>query len=422
MRRVVVTGMGVVSPNANNIPTFEKALKNGQSGIRYQPEMEKHNFRCQVGGIPEIDESLLEPYFSVSALRALRSTNIQYACLASLEAYKDAGLQIDTANTSWDTGCIYGCSISDVTHIKNVILAVDEHRPRTLGSRYVAQCMTSGPSAYLSRIFGFGNHVFSNSSACSTGTESLLMAYERIKSGLANRMLAGSCEPFSLYSWGAFDSMRVLNSKHNDQPEAASRPFSQSAGGFVPGSGAATLILEDLATAQKRGAKIYAEILGGAMLCGGQRMGGTMTAPNSVGVQRCIQQAIQNANIQAADIDLIVGHLTATMGDKIEVNNWREALGLPRDQFPYINSLKSMIGHCLSAAGSIECVGTILQLYHGFVQPNINCEDLHEEILQVVDENTIPRQKIDRPLQVAIKANFGFGDVNSCIVLKKYEA
>lgn len=419
MKRVVITGIGVVAPNGNNISSFLNALQNGTSGVQHHQMLEEANFRCQVAGMPEIDESILENYFSKSTIRGLKSNSIKYSCLASIEAYLDAELAIDPDIADWDMGCIYGCSISDNYLVKDVIDAVERKDPRSLGSRYVAQCMTSGSSAYLTQVFGLANHVYSNSSACSTGTESILMAYEKIKSGQAKRMLAGSCEPSNLYTLAAFDGMRVMCGKYNDQPEKASRPMSNSAAGFVPGSGAASLILEDLDEAVKRDAKIYGEILGGAMNCGGQRNGGSMTAPNNEGVQRCISNALTNANINAEEIDLIVGHLTATYADKVEINNWVEVLKRSSKNFPFINSLKSMTGHCLSAAGSIECVSALLQMEHSFVHPNINCEDKHPEILELIDQECIPTQKIDKSIDVVIKANFGFGDVNSCIVLKK---
>ncbi len=422
MRRVVVTGMGVVAPNGNNLPEFKNAIINGRSGIRFLKELKEHNFACQVAGIPaEINEALLEPYFSKSTFKGLKGLSIKYASLATIEAYQNAGLSINPEETDWDTGCIYGHAVGDFLVLKGIIDNVELKRPRKMGSRYVAQGMNSGPCAHLAQVFGLGNQVMSNASACSTGTESIIMAFHKIRNGSAKRMIAGSCESANKFTWGAFDAMRVMNARSNDQPHLASRPMSASANGFVPGAGAATLILEDLETAVNRGATIYAEILGGAINCGGQRNGGTMTAPNNEGVQRCIHQALQEAKTKGNDIDLIAGHLTATYADKVEVKNWLAALGRSKDNFPYINSLKSMIGHCVGAAGSIECIATILQIHNNFVHPSINSEDLHPEIEEMIDAKCIPSQKIDTKIDIAIKANFGFGDVNSCIVISKYK-
>jgi 3-oxoacyl-(acyl-carrier-protein) synthase len=196
--------------------------------------------------------------------------------------------------------------------------------------------------------------------------------------------------------------------------------MSASASGFVPGSGAGAMVLEDMESALNRGAYIYAEVLGGNINSGGQRGNGTMTAPNSVAVQRCIKDALKNANIDAKDVDAINGHLTATSKDSLEITNWVEALDRKGTDFPYINSLKSMTGHCLSAAGSIESIASVLQLRHNFIFPNINCEDMHPEITDQIDTEKIPIQNIDKQLNIIAKASFGFGDVNACILFKKF--
>jgi len=281
--------------------------------------------------------------------------------------------------------------------------------------------MNSGVSAYIGGKLGLGNQVTTNSSACTTGTESILMAYERIKSGQAKRIIAGSTSDSGPYIWGGFDAMRVCTFKHNDTPEKGSRPMSATASGFVPGSGAGALISEDLETAISRGAKIYAEVLGGNINSGGQRGEGTMTAPNSIAVQKCIVDAIANAGISTNDIDAINGHLTATTKDSLEIKNWTEALKRNGTNFPYINSLKSMVGHCLSGAGSVESVASVLQIHHGFVFPNINCEDLNPEIAALINETKIPQQIIKKDITIVAKASFGFGDVNGCVIFKKYQ-
>jgi 3-oxoacyl-(acyl-carrier-protein) synthase len=280
--------------------------------------------------------------------------------------------------------------------------------------------MSSGISAYLGGKLGLGNQVNTNSSACTTGAESILMAYERIKSGLANRMLAGSTSDSGPYIWGGFDALRVCTFKHNETPKQGCRPMSASASGFVPGSGAGAFVLEELETALSRGVRIYAEVLGGNVNSGGQRGLGTMTAPNPIAVQKCIKDAISNARIHADDIDTINGHLTATSKDSLEIENWSVALGRSGIDFPYINSLKSMIGHCLSAAGSIESVAAVLQLHQGFIFPNINCEDMNPEIAKRIDTSRIPQELIETELNIIAKASFGFGDVNGCVILKKY--
>jgi 3-oxoacyl-(acyl-carrier-protein) synthase len=281
--------------------------------------------------------------------------------------------------------------------------------------------MNSGVSAYLGGKLGLGNQVTTNSSACTTGTESILMGYQRIKSGQAKRILAGSTSDSGPYIWGGFDAMKVCTFKHNETPEQGSRPMSASASGFVPGSGAGALVLEDLETALARDVKIYAEVLGGNLNSGGQRGQGTMTAPNPVAVQKCIKNAIENSGIHPNEIDAINGHLTATSKDRLEIENWSEALNRKKIDFPYINSLKSMVGHCLSGAGSIESVASVLQLYHGFIFPNSNCDDLHPEITALIHASRIPQKLIEKELTIIAKASFGFGDVNGCVIFKKFK-
>ncbi len=419
-RRVVVTGMGVVSPNGVGIPAFLDALQKGVSGIRFVPLYRELNFSCQVTGKPMFEWEDLKNYISEVSFHGLRATNIGYGIKAALDAWADAGNSYETETPRWDTGCVFGNSIADTEAMKNVITRVDNKEVKKLGSRVVEQAMNSGVTSYISGRLGLGNKVSTNSVACATGTQAILMGYEYIKHGYARCMLVGSAEHVDTYVYGAFDSMRVLSRKFNDDPERASRPMSRTAGGFVPGSGAGALVLEDLDDAVARGAHIYAEVLGGSTNSGGQRGGGSMTAPNPEGVIRCIQEAVQQAGISSSDIDLISGHLTATMADRQEVSNWAKALGRSGSSFPYINSLKSMIGHCLSAAGSIESVASILQIHHGFVHPNINLEDPIPEIEEIINIDSLPTQQVKKEINIVAKANFGFGDVNSCLIFKKY--
>ena len=422
-KRVVITGLGVVAPNGVGIDAFTHAIKNGISGIKHDAELERLQFSCQIAGKPDISTELSLNYFSELELRNFNSSGILYGVIAGIDAWKDAGLSMEIKEEpDWDSGTLFGTGTSGIDKFRESIYKIDDFQTRRLGSTAVAQTMNSGVSAYLGGKLGLGNQVSTNSSACTTGTESILMAFERIKSGQAKRILAGSTSDSGPYIWGGFDAMKVCTFKHNESPEQGSRPMSETASGFVPGSGAGALVLEDLETALARGARIYAEVLGGNINSGGQRGQGTMTAPNSSAVQKCITKAIANSGIHANQIDAINGHLTATSKDSLEINNWSTALDRKGIDFPYINSLKSMVGHCLSAAGSIESVATILQLYHGFVFPNMNCEDLHPEISSLIDPSRIPQQLIEKELTIIAKASFGFGDVNGCVIFKKYKS
>ncbi len=421
-KRVVITGMGVVAPNGVGVPDFLNSLQKGISGIQYYQELKDQGFSCCIGGVPDVSDELKRNYLTALQLRNFNSSGILYGCMAGMDAWKDAGLEIsEETPVDYDTGILFGAGQSGVDKFREAVYKLDAGLVRRLGSNTVPQTMSSGISAYLGGILGCGNQVSTNSSACTTGTEAVLMGAERIQNAKAKRMLVGSCSDHGTYIWGGFDAMRVMTYKHNDNPKQGSRPMSASASGFVPGSGAGALLLEDLETAKKRGAHIYAEILGGHINSGGQRNGGTMTAPNSIAVQKCIKTAVIDAGIQTSEIDTINGHLTATSKDPLEIRNWKNALSLSKENFPSINSLKSMTGHCLAAAGSIECVASVLQIQHDFVFPSINCQDLHPEIKEEIGDVSIPNQQKKQQVNTVIKASFGFGDVNACVIFRKYK-
>ena len=422
-RRVVITGMGVVAPNGHGLAAFEQALRDGISGIRHIPELAELKFACQVGGVPQDFEAIRTGYFDREKLLSLND-NIGYASVAAVDAWRDAGFAVPEAeddSVDWDTGVIAGSGIGGMDTIaRTVVPMVNAGNVRRMGSRIVEQVMNSGTSARIAGLLALGNQVTSNSSACSTGNEALIEAMTRIRSGLALRMVAGGSEGASPYIWAGFDAMRVICRKFNDRPSEASRPMSAGAAGFVPGSGGALLVIEELESARARGARIYAEVLGGMVNCGGHRMGGTITAPNPEGVRRCIQGALADAGIEPGEVDAINGHLTATYADPLEVKNWSAALGRGPENFPWINSTKSMIGHCLGAAGAIECVAAVLQIYHGFIHPSLNCSDLHPDIESFAA--SIPQKAVSFPgLRTIAKAGFGFGDVNSCLIFRKWE-
>jgi len=418
--RVVITGLGVVAPNGVSVTEFTENIKNGVSGIAHFPELEALNFSCQIGGRPIISEEKKRDYFTALQLRNFNSSGIMYGVIAGMDAIRDAKINVDGEDPNWDLGIIFGTGSSGVDKFREAIYKLDEGKVRRLGSTVVVQTMMSGVTAYLTGMTGAANVVTTNSSACATGTEAIIMAYERIANGKAKQILCGSTNDYGPYIWGGFDALKVMAYKYNDNPTEASRPMSETANGLVPGAGAGAFILESLESAKTRGAKIYAEVLGGAVNSGGQRGEGSMTAPNSVAVQRCIKGAMTDAEVSGADIDYINGHLTATIKDSTEIKNWCTALERSGNDFPYINSLKSMVGHCLAASGSIECVATILQMHHGFVFPSINCEDLHPEIVALIGSDKVPQKKIDTPINIAAKASFGFGDVNACVIFGKY--
>ena len=419
--RVVITGMGVVAPNAIGLDNFLEAIQKGRSGVTFHQKLRDLKFSCCIGGIPSISEELKRQYLTPLQLRGFDSAGILYGCIAGTDAWKDAGFEIEKKSpTDYNSGMVFGAGTSGIEKFREAIYKLDDQKVKRLGSTVVMQTMASGISAYLGGILGLGNQVTTNSSACTTGTEALLIGFERVQSGKASRMLVGSCSDDGAYIWGGFDAMRVMTYKHNKTPEEGSKPMSAHASGFVPGSGAGAMVLESLESALERKATIYAEVLGGNINSGGQRNGGTLTAPNSEAVQRCIVDALRDANVKSTEIDAINGHLTATIKDPLEIENWTKALKRKGKEFPIINSLKSMVGHCLAASGAIENVATVLQLKHQFIFPNINCNEVHPDILNLISKEKIPTVLLRKKLNIIAKASFGFGDVNGCIIFKRY--
>jgi 3-oxoacyl-(acyl-carrier-protein) synthase len=422
-RRVVVTGLGVVAPNGVGLADFEQALREGRSGIRSIPKLVELGFGCTVAGVPPGVDEIAARTFAADELLSMNS-NIKHCSLAAVEAWKDAGLAVPEPgddHVDWTTGAVLGTGIGGMdTTGETVVPLVDAKKIRRLGSTIVEKVMASGISARVSGLLGLGNQVTTNSSACSTGTEAIIAGLERIQAGRADRMLCGGSEGATQYIWAGFDAMRVLCRDFNDRPERASRPMSATAGGFVPGSGAGALMVEGLDSARARGARIYAEVLGGAVNCGGHRGGGSMTAPNPTGVVRCIQSALADAEIEPHAIDAVNGHLTATGADPREIRSWAEALERSPEAFPPIVSTKSMVGHALGAAGAIESVASVLMLARGFLHASLNCEDLHPEIAPYAGR--VPHETVAAPeMRTLIKAGFGFGDVNACIVLRRWD-
>ena len=417
--RVVITGLGVIAPNGHGLEAYERSLRLGISGLRRIERLGELNFGCQVAGVPQGLEELQARYFTPADLIAM-NVNMAFSNIAAIDAWRDAGLPPPGEERDRDTGAIIGTGMGGPdTFGERLVPAVLGGKVRRLGSTIAEQVMSSSVSAKTAGLLGLGNQVTTNSSACTTGAEAVVMAADRIRLGLARRMLAGASEAASEFVFGAFDAMRVLDKNHNHEPERASRPMSQSAAGFVPGSGAGVLMLESLESAESRGARIYAEILGAAVNCGGHRGGGSMTAPNSQAVQECVRMAVESAGIEPHAIDGINGHLTGTFADSVEVANWSAALERPPAAFPLINATKSLIGHGLGAAGALEMVAVVLQLAGGFFHGSRNCEDLHERLLPYAA--SIPHETIEPArLDIIAKASFGFGDVNACVIVKRW--
>jgi len=415
--------MGVVASNAIGKDAFLNALKEGKSGIKKWDELERLKIRSQIGGAPNLDSINLHDFLPRLFAEKMTNKGIIYACLAGLEAWKDAGLEPNENEVDYTSGIIMGAGdLSFDSWINREFPAyqIDRGDSRRLGSRSISEGMNSGAAAYLNNLLGLGNRVQSNSSACITGSEAVLSGYEYLQTGQAERMLCGSTEGDGRYIWAGFDAMRVLCSDSNDRPTFGSRPMSATSSGFVPSGGSGALVLETLESAEKRGAKIYAEILGGHTNSGGQRGSGSMTAPNSEAVVKCIKSAVASAEIHPNEIDLISGHLTSTKGDPIEIQNWVTALDRKGEDFPMVNAPKSMIGHSIAGAGSIELVACALQIKNNFIHPSLNTEEIHPKILSEIFRGCIPQHCHELEVNTIIKSNFGFGDLNCVIVLRKF--
>lgn len=417
--QIVITGMGVIAPGAGDLSSFDRLIQEGRSAVRFLPASKDLAFSCQVGGVPPVCEDRLSNYLE-SADRRVLSPVAELAALAAVDCWLDAGLSYEHGETESalpDTGVVFGTGIGGVSTLCDVVgPMIKSGQARSLGTRRIQQTMSSGPAACVSGLLGIGGPCISVNAACSTGASALIQAIRLLRSGICSRVLAGSVEHYNDYSTGMFDAMRVLVRDSNDAPERASRPLSASAAGFVPAGGAGALMVETKKSAIDRGARIYAELAGGFECCGGQRSGGTMTRQSADGVVRCIRGAIEDANVRQDQIDYINGHLTSTSGDTDEIRNLEVALGRSGASFPWINSTKSLIGHTIGAAGSIESIATIIQIYRGFLHPSINCEDLHPKLKAI--ESRIPRIAHHEQIQTALKTSFGFGDVNACLLFR----
>lgn len=420
MHRVVVTGLGVLAPNGHGIDAFERALREGISGVRYVPKMKELNFGCQVAGVPQNVAEIAAQYFPEPLVSYMNEHTIMGA-IAAVDCWRDAGFQVPDHKSheiDHDTGLMLGTGMGSLEMADVFVPLVNAGNVRRLGSSMAERTMCSSAAARVSGLLALGGEVSMNSNACATGTQSIIGGWEKIQYGRIKRMLVGAAEGASHYNWAPFDALRVLARNFNDAPEKASRPMSATANGFVPASGAGMIMLESLDSALAREARIYAEVLGGFQNCGAQRNGGSMTLANSTMAQTCIKRSLCVAGVSGSEIDAVNGHLTGTAGDLLEVKNLLAALGTSTREFPLINSTLSLIGHSLGAAGTLSSIASILQLHKGFVHGSLNCEDLHPELAPVAD--CVPHRTTERDIQVLAKTSFGFGDVNACVLFRKW--
>jgi 3-oxoacyl-(acyl-carrier-protein) synthase len=415
--RVVITGMGAVTPLGNTLSEFERGLRAGRSGVAYMPELEELGFRCCAAGKPAPVDHIIEKLVDTDDAADMDDTN-RLGVVAAWKAWRDAGFENGDDRIDYDTGVIIGSDSPGVLKVLEKLPLVYAGKVKRIGARYGEQITLNGVASRAARLLGLGNRVSLVNTTSATGSTAIVDGFRHIRHGYADRMLCGAVQAPSPLSFASLDSMRVTNCNWKP-PESASRPMSVQACGLVPSSGAGVVVLESLHSALQRNVKIYAEVLGAYTNCGAARNGGTMTAPSCDGVRQCILRAVGDAEIGFDQIDLINGHLTGTMADALEVRNWIDLFESEGVNLPYIHSTKSLIGHPLAAAGAIEIIACALMLRGGFVHPSINCDDPIPELSDYAC--MVPSHTIETDLDVIIKSSLGFGDVNAVTVLGKFE-
>jgi 3-oxoacyl-[acyl-carrier-protein] synthase-1 len=404
MRRVVVTGLGVVSSIGNNAAEVTESLRHAKSGISRSEDFAEHGFKCQVWGAPKLDVT------GMVDRRATRflSTAGQWNHIAMLQAIADSGVEeSDISNER--TGIIMG---SGGPSTKTLVEAADITRqngsPKRIGPFAVPKAMSSTASATLATWFKIHGVNYSISSACSTSAHCIGNAAEMIQWGKQDMMFAGGHEDLDWTMSNLFDAMGAMSSKYNDTPEVASRAYDVDRDGFVIAGGAGVLILEELEHAKARGAKIYCELTG----YGATSDGYDMVAPSGEGAMRCMKQALATVKNR---VDYVNTHGTSTpVGDQKEIGAIRTVFG---DDMPHVQSTKSLTGHSLGAAGVQEAIYSILMMQERFIGESAHIQTLDPEFEGV----PIVRKRIDNAkIDTALSNSFGFGGTNATLVFERF--
>ncbi|WP_082652567.1 beta-ketoacyl-ACP synthase I [Aureimonas sp. AU12] len=402
MRRVVVTGMGIVSSIGNNADEVAASLKAARSGITFAPDYAELGFRSRVHGKPTLDPT------TILDRRALRfhGGGTAWNHVAMDEAIADAGLEpSDVSNER--TGLVMGSGGSST---RTIIEAADIARtkgPRKVGPLAVPKAMSSTASATLSTWFKIKGPSYSISSACATSTHCVGNAAQLIQLGLQDVMFAGGCEDLDWTLSVLFDAMGAMSSNFNDTPSVASRPYDKARDGFVIAGGAGVLVLEEYEHAKARGAKIYAEIVGYGLTSDGA----DMVAPSGEGATRCMRQAIANVK---GPIDYINPHATSTpVGDRMEVQAIREVFG---EAIPPISGTKALTGHSQGATGVQEAIYSLLMMRDDFIAASAHIDELDPEF---ADMPIVRERRDDVRLDTVLSNSFGFGGTNATLVFQR---
>ena len=410
-RRVVVTGLGCISPVGNTVADAWANLLAGKSGIANITRFDASAINCHFAG--EVKDFDLDPYIAPKEARAMDKF-IHYGIAAAVQAVQDSGLATGEALSEEEAtriGVVIGSGIGGLPLIEDMHSELLAKGPRRISPFFVPASIINMISGHVSMRYGFKGPNLAVVTACTTGLHSIGEAGRHIEYGDADVMIAGGSECcMSPLGVGGFAAMRALSTR-NDDPTTASRPWDKDRDGFVLGEGAGVLVLEEYEHAKKRGAKIYAE-LGGYGLSADA---GHMTAPNMDGPRRAMLSALRNAGVNADQVDYLNAHGTSTpLGDVNETNAIKAALG-DHAKKTVVNSTKSMTGHLLGGAGGIESVFTALAVYHQKSPPTINIFNQDPECDLDYCANTARDMKID----VALKNNFGFGGTNGALVFKR---
>ncbi|WP_304218334.1 beta-ketoacyl-ACP synthase I [Phenylobacterium aquaticum] len=400
MRRVVVTGMGIVSSIGNNSNEVLAALREARSGIITAPDYAELGFRSQVHAAPQIDwESMVDR----RAARFL-APGTAYGHIAMEQAIADSGLEESEVSTE-STGLIVGSGGPSTRTIVEAAATTREKGPKRIGPFAVPKAMSSGPSATLSTWFKIRGLNFSISSACATSAHCIGVGYEQIQMGKQDIVFAGGTEELDWTLSNLFDAMGAMSSNFNDRPAVASRAYDQDRDGFVIAGGAGILVLEEYEHAKARGAKIYGEIIGYAANSDGH----DMVAPSGEGAARCMKLAM--AGLGGRKIDYLNPHGTSTpVGDLKEMEAVRAVFG---DKAPAISSTKSLTGHSLGAAGAQEAIYSLLMLNNGFLAESAHIENLDPAFADM----PILRKREDRQVETVMSNSFGFGGTNGALVM-----
>ena len=410
-RRVVVTGLGCISPVGNTVDQAWANLIAGQSGIDLITKFDASNFACKIAG--EVKGFDLESYISAKEARTM-DTFIHYGIAAAVQAVQDAGLPTGEAlgeEEACRIACIIGSGIGGLPLIEETHAELLNRGPRRISPFFVPASIINMISGHVSMRFGFKGPNLAVVTACTTGLHCIGEAARKIEYGDADVVIAGGAEStVSPLGIGGFAAMRALSTR-NDDPKTASRPWDKDRDGFVLGEGAGVMVLEEYERAKARGAKIYAELAGYGMSADA----GHMTAPNMDGPRRAMLNALRNAGLNADEVSYLNAHGTSTpLGDINESNAIKAALGDHAKRI-VVSSTKSMTGHLLGGAGGIESVFTVLAVHHQQCPPTINIFNQDPECDLDYCANVARDMKID----VALKNNFGFGGTNGTLVFKR---